>query len=605
MSNRGQGAGMVWLGLAGIALVVMLGIVTYISMSKDQKAAQAPQDQTAKQQDVTEKKPPVIPGTVQISIASSNTKEDWLHQMTDKFNSLSKSDAVYQLNGQPIRVAIIQETIDEKKKDYRSGAMVNDILNKKIEPTIASPGEESWMDKLNKEWQIQNGSAISKADAPILVRTPLVIAMWQSRATAMKAWPDAGAEAKWSAFRALANNPKGWEKYGHPEWGKFKIGYGYFGESNSGTLATVAMCTVGSGKKRLEFSEISPDSPAAKFLGDIEKSKVHSGKSDLWLLEKMIKGGQEYLDAVVTYESNVIMMNHKFEKDLRELLVCVYPQDGAVMVGHPFAILDRAPWVTLDQAQAAKIYQDFLLAKEQQEQVLAAGLRPADASVKLAYPFDASLGVNPNAKIVELALPDQMVIDRVGEVWHKVKKHTVVALIFDKSGSMSGSSLNNAKKGATEFVNKMDPEDIIAWMPFDSKSYGVLIEGTKQLIGEKLISEHIVGLGSGGNTALYDTILEAHKNLTDMRKKHGDSFRYGIVVLTDGGDNSSKNSLTDVEVQLQPMESDPTGIQIFTIGIGEAKEMVLRTIAAKGNGKFYKGTPEELQKIYAEIATYY
>ena len=604
MSSRGQNSGAIWLGLAGAALVVMLGIMTYFWMKPDQKAAQAPQDQTTKQ-DVAEKKPPVIPGTVQITIASSNTKEDWLHQMTDKFNSLSKSDTNYQLNGQPIRVAIIQETIDGKKKDYRSGAMVNDILNKKIEPTIASPGEESWMDKLNKEWQIQTGSAISKADAPILVRTPLVIAMWQSRANVMKAWPDAGADAKWSGLRALANNPKGWEKYGHPEWGKLKIGYGYFGESNSGTLATISMCTVGSGKKRLEFSEMTLDSPAAKFLGDIEKSKVHSGKSDLWLLEKMINGGQEYLDAVVTYESNVIMMNRKYEKDLREPLVCVYPQDGTVMVGHPFAILDRAPWVTAEQAQAAKVYQDFLLAKEQQEQVLAAGLRPADASVKLLYPFDISLGVNPNAKIIELALPDQMVINRVGEIWHKVKKHTIVILPFDKSASMAGSRLVLAKKGAIEFVNWMDPEDILMWMPFDTKSYGVLVEGTKQQVSEKLINEHIAGLGAGGNTALYDTILEAHKKLSDLRKKYGDTYRFGMVILTDGEDTSSEHSLTDVENQLQPTESDPNGIQIYTIGIGEAKEKVLKTIAVKGNGKFYKGNPEELQKIYAEIATYY
>ena len=45
---------------------------------------------------------------------------------------------------------------------------------------------------------------------PILVRTPLVMAMWESRATALGCWPTAGPGCTWQAVRTLAESADGW-----------------------------------------------------------------------------------------------------------------------------------------------------------------------------------------------------------------------------------------------------------------------------------------------------------------------------------------------------------------------------------------------------------
>lgn len=551
---------------------------------------------------------PPTPNAVVISIASSNTKQDWLQQAVTKFNEESKTQKDYQVDSRPVFVEVLKETIDGKEIDYRSGTMISDTLKGKIKPTILSPGEESWVEKFKREWKALGNSPAVRGDAPVLVRTPLVVAMWQSRAKAIGCWPIALPTCTWEKIKYLATNHEGWKTFGYPQWGKFKIGYGYFGESNSGTLGVITMCMVGAKKtKGLTMADVDVATGCGKFIAGVEAGKFHSGKSDLWLLDRMIKGGPEYLDAVVTYESNVIKMNKKFSQDMREPLVAAYPQDGTVVVGHPFAVPDGAPWVTPEQVKGAEVFKRFLLSKELQEAVLTEGLRPADASTKLDSPIELAYGVNPQVRLVTIELPEQTVIDRIGEVWHKTKKHAVIVLVFDKSGSMAGDKITAAIKGAETFVQSMDPEDILLWVPFDTTIYGVVARGYKGKIGEKLIQDHIRGTTAGGGTLLYDTITFAYDELEKLHKEYGDSLRYGMVVLTDGKDEGSRNTETTVEIRLKQYEKDPTGIQIHTICIGsDCKDNVLKKISNWAHGKFSKGyTAADMIRIYKDIAAHY
>jgi Ca-activated chloride channel family protein len=551
--------------------------------------------------------PPPPANAIAISIASSNTKEAWLHQAVDAFNAAAATDQNLQVNGRPVFVTILQELVDGKNVDYRSGTMVSDTLAERIQPTIVSPGDVSWLSKLEREWDaLKGGDPISAADSSIVVRTPLVVAMWQSRAAALDCWPNATAECTWERLRALATAADGWGSEGHPEWRTFKFGYGYFGESNSGTLAISAMCSVGLGKTSgLTVADVEPANGCGTFITEIERAKVHSGKSDVWLLDQMTGGGPEYLDGVVTYESNVVARNKSAGGTLREPLVSVYPQDGTIVVGHPFAILDGASWVTDEQVNAAGVLRDYLMSGAQQAKVLELGLRPADESVPLTSPIEPGLGANPEANLVPVQVPDTLVIDRIGEVWHQVRKHAAIAIVFDKSGSMADDGkITYAVKGAQEFVRRMEPQDTLIWMPFDDQIY-TPVRGRASEIAEQLISV-IGGTPAEGGTALYDAVLAAYGELSTIRQTEGDALRYGIVVLSDGQDQNSQQSLAQLEAALAPAENDPTGIQIHTIAIGDADEAVLKKISGAAHGRFWKTQQEsEVVNVYRDIAAYF
>lgn len=579
---------------AGLLLVVAVGVV----------AVHKPGSSPSAGPQAVQAAAPV--NAIRISIANAATKQMWMHQAVREFNNRSPSDKALQVNGRSIFVEDIQEVVDGKKSDYRSGTMVADTVSGRIKPTVLSPGDESWISVLRREWQALHGKAVTTGEAPVLVRTPLVMAMWQSRARALECWPGAGPKCTWERIRALSTSADGWKLYGQPAWHKLKLGYGYAGESNSGTLSMVLMCMIGAQKATgLTVDDVKPENGCGNMIAAIEKSKVHSGNRSGWLLNKLRDGGPEYVDAIITNEAEVIAFNRDHGPRLREPLVAVYPQDGTLLFNHPYTILDGAPWVTSDQVEAAKVFRSYLLSAPLQEAVRSMGLRPADLATKLGAPFEAANGVNPEARLAALDLPDSMVIDRVIEVWHKVRKHAVIVLVFDKSGSMAGNKISAAVAGAREFVTRMDLDDRLMWLPFDNKVYpGAL--GRKSELGEKLLSD-ISSTTAGGGTTLYDTVLRALDTLEKERVRLGDSVRYGIVVLSDGQDTNSQMSLTQLQARLRPSESDPTGVQIHTIAIGaDADEGVLRKIAGSAHGRFWKGqTKDDMVRVYQNIATYY
>ena len=301
----------------------------------------------------------------------------------------------------------------------------------------------------------------------------------------------------------------------------------------------------------------------------------------------------------------MIEVNRTQGQNLREPIVAAYPQDGTIVTGHPFTILEGVPWVTTEQVAAAKILQKFLVSSDVQRAVLNTGLRPGDPTVKIDSPIDPAYGANPQAKLVALEVPEALVIDRIVEVWHRVKKHATIAMVFDKSGSMAGAKINAAIKGAQGFVRVMDRDDQLIWMPFDATLYPAAKGGGAD-IGEQLIAT-IGSTPASGGTALYDSILTAYDQLQAERRTSGDTRRYGIVVLSDGQDTNSRASLSQLESRLRPEESDPMGVQIHTIAIGtDADENVLKKIANAAHGQFWKGnTPDEMTTVYKSIATYY
>ncbi len=543
---------------------------------------------------------------VKVSMANSSTKKKWLEEAAKSFNAASRSDGRLQVGGRPIEVEFIKEEIEPGQFDhYRSGTMVKDTVDERIRPDIASPSEDSWLEDLNRDWKAQKGRGEIISERPVgLVRIPLVIAMWQSRAEALGCWPQSRPECTWDRVRELAVHPAGWGMVNHPEWKKFKFGYGYVGESNSGTLTALLLCMTGLDKTSgLTIGDVTTDNACGQSIRQVEEAKVHSGKKSGWLLNWMKTGGPEYLDAVTTNEPEVITFNQDNAGKLREPLVAAYPQDGTVVAAHPFGILDKAPWSTPEKVAAAKVFRDYLLSAEQQRKALEYGLRPADPSTSLGAPFHPSNGVNPDATLNAVAVPDAATNEHLQDIWHKVKKHSAIVIVFDKSGSMSGDRITQAVKGAEAFVNAMDADDWLMWMPFDSVTYP-MDQGLKSAIGERLLSR-IRSTSADGGTALYEAVYQAHQLLEARRKDSGVRVRYGIVILSDGADTSSKRTLGELEALLKPTEWDPTGVQIHAIGIGEANKDALSKIATTAHGKYWEADQADVARVYREIAAHY
>jgi len=169
------------------------------------------------------------------------------------------------------------------------------------------------------------------------------------------------------------------------------------------------------------------------------------------------------------------------------------------------------------------------------------------------------------------------------------------ALVIDKSGSMNGQPLIDAKDGAKIYVGYMGSADRAAVISFDS------IVTINQVFTDdvNLIIHAIENIQVGGTTAFYDAV---YNGISETAKEVSSRSR-AVIALTDGADNASKFNVVDV-INYALKE----GIPIYTIGLNgygfsQATENILILIAKKTGGLyFYAPDSQDLKRIYDTIA---
>jgi Ca-activated chloride channel family protein len=141
-----------------------------------------------------------------------------------------------------------------------------------------------------------------------------------------------------------------------------------------------------------------------------------------------------------------------------------------------------------------------------------------------------------------------------------------VGLVFDTSGSM-GSKLQKSRQAVAQFLKTANPEDEFFLIQFNDRPE--LVVGFTPETEE--IQNRLTFTQAKGRTALLDGVYMAMNQMKKARNP-----RKAILIISDGGDNSSR--YTENEVKNAVREAD---VQIYAIGIFEQ-------MATRGR------TPEEL-----------
>jgi Ca-activated chloride channel family protein len=129
-----------------------------------------------------------------------------------------------------------------------------------------------------------------------------------------------------------------------------------------------------------------------------------------------------------------------------------------------------------------------------------------------------------------------------------------VGLVFDTSGSMQ-SKLVQSRKAVAEFFKTANPSDEFFLVQFNDRPETV-VDFTTNL---EDIQNRLMFTQSRGRTALLDAVRLA---IDKMKKAHNP--RKALLIISDGGDNSSR--YTESEVKRLVREAD---VQIYAIGIFE------------------------------------
>jgi Ca-activated chloride channel family protein len=526
--------------------------------------------------------------TVEVSVVYGSEKRAWLEAMIEEFNA----QGVETPEGTRIEVTATP---------MGSNDSLNQILAGTIQPTVWSPASGILLPVANERWAAANGGTLVD-EAPPLVLSPVVIAIWEPMARAL-GYPDK--QLGWADIAELAASGQTWADYGFPEWGAFQFGHTHPEYSNSGITSILATAYAATGKTRdLSLADVQAQS-TSDFIRDVESGVIHYGESTGFFAEQMFTRGPAYLSAAVLYENLVVeSYNRERYPNLATPVVAIYPREGTFWSDHPYAVLN-APWVSDEQRAGAIAFRDFLLSRPQQERALEFGFRPADPNVPVGEPITASNGVDPAQPQTLLEVPSVPVIEAVQAAWVSNKKRVDVLAVLDVSGSMGDEGrLEQAKLALRDFIGSLEDDDGFGLITFGNEATVLTELGP---IGPKRqeLLDRISGLFPRGNTRLVDTLSEAYATLS--AEPPGRRIR-AIVLLSDGADNRSEAGSVEQLLATLQGEEEGTSIKVFTIAYGTGTDVnaeLLEQIAQASGAKTYEAAPDRIQQVYRDIATFF
>jgi Ca-activated chloride channel family protein len=561
-----------------IALAALAVVGAIVAKSRGKSSASPPAVGATTS---TVKQPPATKGAIQISMAFSPEKEDILRALIARYDAEK-----HTVNGKAVYVVPDKES---------SGAAEAAIAKGTLKPTIWSPAGSLWGGLLNFE----TDQPIAARTNDSIIRTPLVIAMWEPLARAL-GWPKK--PLGFADVLRLATTNASWASYGKPTYGSFRLGHTNPDFSTSG-LEFVAAQYYSAAGKLSGLTEAQVKSKAVRDkVAAIERSIVHYGDTTLFFEDQLKKFGPTYASAVAMEETTLLDFN-KTRPEGMPKLVAIYPREGTFVSDSPFMILN-APWVTASQKAAAQDFHDWLLPKITPQMAAKYGFRAGDPKLKPVAPITVANGVDPAEPKHLLALPDPRVLARIKAAWHADRKAANIMLVVDVSGSMQADNkLEQAKQGLQVFLKQLSPRDRVGLIYFDDAIHtGHAIAPFK---ADHVALKSLVGdLQPGGSTALYDAASVGY-NAVDALKD--DSRINAVVLLTDGQDTASKSSESALVARLkQRSQGEGRQIRLFTIAYGQdADGEILTHIAEASGAEEFAGDPAKIDAVYLQISSFF
>jgi Ca-activated chloride channel family protein len=484
-----------------------------------------------------------------------------------------------------------------------SGGSMNAILDGSLQPVAWSPGDRSWVEQINSTWQGRYNKDVNSQECRPTIFAPLGFAMWRPMAEAV-GWPDE--PVGWDTIVALAADPEGWASYGRPEWGRFQFGHTHPAYANSGLLSMTAFVhgIVGS-EGSLSADQVYE---AEEAMRELEQTTSKYGRQAPALLELMAREGPSYLHAAAVPEADTVRFNVERGDELQFPLAFIFPSGGTIWADHPYCILNNADWVNEDQAEAAAVFLDYLLAQEQQELAIDNYLRPLDTSIPMHPPMNLENGTDPRVTtdlVPALPSPDADVSAAVIDLFSITKRKATVIVVLDVSGSMAGEKIQSASTATAEFLDRLDPDDQVALLTF---SDGTSVLSEPQRVGDVVesLSQRVSGLIADGNTALFDSVCQATALAETLKAEDlaaGTSRLYGIVLLSDGEDTVGQPTENQMFVTCLPSNAEADGIKIFPVAFGEDSDTdLLGRLANVTGGRMYSADPASISNVYISIS---
>ncbi len=153
-----------------------------------------------------------------------------------------------------------------------------------------------------------------------------------------------------------------------------------------------------------------------------------------------------------------------------------------------------------------------------------------------------------------------------------------VALVLDKSGSMTGHKIDQAKDAAIRALDRLNADDIVSVVVYDS-TVRVIVPATK-LTNKNAVRQAIQRIYAGGNTALFGGVS---KGAAEVRKFLDRNRVNRVILLSDGLANVGPSAPSDLGQLGASLMKE--GIAVSTLGLGlDYNEDLMVALASRSDG---------------------
>ena len=169
-----------------------------------------------------------------------------------------------------------------------------------------------------------------------------------------------------------------------------------------------------------------------------------------------------------------------------------------------------------------------------------------------------------------------------------------LALVIDRSGSMSGSKLSYARKAARFLAGELTERDRLAIVTFDDE-VNVLVP-SQPVCDPQLFIRAINTIDVGGTTALFDGWLAG---ATQVAQLLDPAALNRVLLLSDGGANVGLVEADGISAKVAGLSQRGISTSAFGLGSGFDEDL-MGAVAAAGDGTLaHIESPKQLADLYA------
>jgi Ca-activated chloride channel family protein len=175
-----------------------------------------------------------------------------------------------------------------------------------------------------------------------------------------------------------------------------------------------------------------------------------------------------------------------------------------------------------------------------------------------------------------------------------------LAILVDNSGSM-GAKRQAVNAAAVDLVNASNPEDETVIVNFADEAF----QDTDLTSSVSKLRDGLSRIGSRGATALYDAVIVS----ADYLKEAASRPNQVILIITDGQDNASGNTLEETVRRIQELQ----GPIVYSIGllfddtgggseVRNAKHALIRLSDETGGTAYFPKKLAQVDEVAKEVA---